>query len=33
MLNQDTVKSYNYKLDGDTLTMTIDGQDLTFQKK
>ena len=31
-LGEDTVKSYNYKLDSDNLTMTIDGQDVTFQR-
>ena len=33
LLGEDTVKSYNYKIDSNTLTMTIDGQDLTFQKQ
>jgi len=32
-LGEDTVKSYNYKLDGDVLTMTVDGQALTFDKQ
>ena len=32
-LGEDTVKSYTYKLDSDKLTMTVDGQDLTFQKQ
>jgi len=33
ILGEDTINSYNYKLDGDTLTMTIDGKDVAFQKK
>ena len=32
-LGEDTVKSYNYKVDGNILTMTISGQDLTFEKQ
>ena len=31
-LGEDTVKSYTYKIDSNTLTMSIDGQDLTFQR-
>jgi len=31
-LSEEIVKSYNYKLDSDNLTMTIDGQDVTFQR-
>lgn len=33
ILNQKDVKSYNYKLDNNKLTMTIDGNDVTFEKK
>ena len=33
LLDQETIKSYSYKLDGNNLTMTIDGQDVTFQKQ
>ena len=32
LLTSQSVLSYNYKLDSDNLTMTIDGQDVTFQR-
>ena len=32
LLSEETVKSYNYKLDSNNLTLTIDGQDVTFQR-
>ena len=31
-LSSESVTSYNYKLDSHNLTMTIDGQDVTFQR-
>jgi len=32
LLTSQSVLSYNYKLDSDILTMTIDGQNVTFEK-
>jgi len=32
LLSEETVKSYNYKLDSNNLTLTIDGQDVTFKR-